>query len=348
MLRKATSIIGIIVSLVVLAGATLYVSYWRGVNHGMQAQSEEVLFAVEQNSGVSDISAKLKAVGLIRSPFYFDIYVAFQKIDRQLQAGEYLLNKNMSVRDIAKVLSQGAAQSRERSIKIIEGWDIKDIALYLIKEGVIAKETDFISLTKQEAGTCFSIAACRASFMAQIPAGASLEGYLFPDTYRIFKDASAEDIIAKMLTTMDEKITADMKAEIAKQGKTLHEILTLASIIEREVQTPADMKVVAGIFYNRLDAGIALQSDATLSYAFNDKKPAHSLEELTLDSPYNTYKYRGLPPGPIASPGLSAIQAAIEPAQTGYLYFLTDPATGVTHFSKTLAEHNKNKQLYLK
>ncbi|OGF27004.1 hypothetical protein A2477_00020 [Candidatus Falkowbacteria bacterium RIFOXYC2_FULL_47_12] len=346
--QKITAIIGIIISIVVLVGATLYISYWRGVSRYIQTQSAEVLFTVEPNSGVSDISAKLKTEGIIASPFYFDIYVAFQKIDRKLQAGEYMLNKNMNVRQIAKALSQGEAQSRERAIKIIEGWDIKDIAAYLVKEGVIKKENDFTVLTKHEIDTCFSLEACQASFLAQIPANADLEGYLFPDTYRIFKDASAEDIIAKMLTTMDEKITDDMKAEMTRQGKTLHEILTVASIIEREVRTPEDMKTVAGIFYNRLTAGIALQSDATLSYALNDKKPAHTSAELSLDSPYNTYKYRGLPPGPIASSGMAAIQAALYPAQTDYLYFLSDLETGTTYFAKTLAEHNKNKRLYLK
>jgi len=348
MLKKATSIIGIIISLIILVGASFYISYWRGINESAQQDSEEVLFSIEPSQSVDDISDGLLTAGLIKSPFYFKAYVAFKKIDRSLQAGDYVLNKNMSAREIVKVLAKGDAQSKETVIKIIEGWDISKIAVYLEKEGVVKDKNDFIKLTKNEAGTCFSIESCQASFLAQIPANAGLEGYLFPDTYRIFKDATPEDIIAKMLNTMDKKITSDMKQEIAKQGKSLHEILTMASIIEREVRTPEDMKTVSGIFYNRLTTDMPLQSDATLSYVLNDESPAHTLAELEFDSPYNTYKYKGLPPAPIASPGLNAIMAAIYPDTTDYFYFLSNLETGKTYFAKTLDEHNRNKAMYLR
>jgi len=222
------------------------------------------------------------------------------------------------------------------------------MAAYLRKENIISDEDDFIKLTKHDADTCFSLQSCQASFLSQIPPEATLEGYLFPDTYRIFNNASSQDIITKMLNNMDLKITDKMRQDIAVQGKNLHEILTMASIIEKEVRTPTDMKIVSGIFYNRLHIGMPLQSDATLSYVLGDDKPAHTLKELTIDSPYNTYKYQGLPPAPIASPGLNAIEAAIYPDQTDFLFFLSNLQTGKTYFAKTLTEHNYNKALYLK
>ena len=231
MLKKVIVITGAVISLAILTGATFYISFWRGINEPAQLESEEVVFTVEPQTGVSLISAKLETAGLIKSSFYFDLYAVFKKIDRQVQAGEYALNKNMNIREIAKILSRGEAESRERTIKIIEGWRISDIAAYLLKEGVIAKDNDFISLTKNEPGTCFVLPACESSFLSDIPAGESLEGYLFPDTYRIFRDATAADVIAKMLNTLDVQLTPQRRADISASGRTLHEIVTMASLI---------------------------------------------------------------------------------------------------------------------
>lgn len=340
-------IIGIFISLAVLAGATFYISYSRGTLAPMQTASEEVAFTVAPEQDVAAIAQALSQQGLISSPFYFTMYVHYQGIDRRLQHGAYTLNKNMSIRDIARALSQGDARGRERVITIIEGWRISDMAEYLVKEGAIAS-VDELTAMAARADNCDRERVCTVSFVADIPAGSGLEGYLFPDTYRIFKDAETPDIIAKMLNTMDAKLTEDMRQAIVAQNKSLHDIITMASIIEKEVRTAEDMRIVSGIFWNRLDIGMALQSDATLSYALNDKKPAHALAELEFDSPYNTYKYRGLPPGPIASPGLNAITAAVYPDETDYLYFLSNLETGQTYFAETLDEHNRNKQLYLR
>ena len=139
-----------------------------------------------------------------------------------------------------------------------------------------------------------------------------------------------------------------MRAEIAWQKKTIYEIVTMASIIEKEVRSRADMKIVSGIFWDRIKNGQGLESCATLAYILGVNKPQYTLEDTKIDSPYNTYKYRGLPPGPIANPGLNAIQAAIYPEFTANNYFLSDPATGQTIYSQTLEEHNLNKYKYLK
>jgi UPF0755 protein len=186
------------------------------------------------------------------------------------------------------------------------------------------------------------------SILADKPKSYGLEGYLFPDTYRIFNQAPVLDVIEKMLGNLDAKFTPMMRADIARQGRTIYQVITLASIIEKEVRIAEDRKIVSGIFWNRLAIGQALGSDATLSYILGDKDAAHSIEQTKIDSPYNTYHYAGLPPGPICNPSLDAIIAAIYPAATDYYYFLTDPKSGKTIFSKTLEEHNRNKQKYLK
>ena len=170
---------------------------------------------------------------------------------------------------------------------------------------------------------------------------------MFPDTYRIYIDADLDDIIRKMLGNFDGKLTAKMREDISKQGKTIYEIVTMASLIEKEVRTEKDMKIVSGIFWNRIKNGQALQSCASLAYILGVNKAQYTTEDTKIISPYNTYQNPGLPPGPISNPGIQAIKAAIYPTDTDYNYFLTNPANGETIFSKTFNEHIKNKNKYL-
>jgi UPF0755 protein len=181
-----------------------------------------------------------------------------------------------------------------------------------------------------------------------LPPGATLEGFLFPDTYRIFRDAGAERIIEKMLDNFGDKLTSQMREDIKKQERTIYETIIMASIIEKEVRTPEDMQIVSGIFWDRIKNGQALESCATLAYILGVNKAQYSEEDTKIDSLYNTYKYRGLPPSPISNPGLNAIKAAIYPKYTEYNYFLSRPDTGETVFSRTYAEHLENKRKYLK
>ena len=231
----------------------------------------------------------------------------------------------------------GKIISNEIKITILEGWTIDDITNYLDKKGV-ADKARFIKLSKQKIKDF--------TFLKDAPASASLEGYLFPDTYIIFNNASEEDIIIKMLKNLDKKLTHEMRSSIQKQGKTIYEIMIMASLIEKEVQTIEDMKIVSGIFWNRLRDGMRLESDATLTYALQDKVAAHTYKDLQLDSPYNSYMYKGLPPTPIGNPGINAIKAAINPAKTDYYFFLTGN-NGKTHFAKNYNEHLRNKGKYM-
>jgi len=318
--------------------------YWHQVNSPVNLDGKEQKFSVNNGESIKQIAQHLVDADLIKSKLFFR-YITWRK-KANLLAGDYLLSQKMSTREIVDILIKGEVTNKERTITIIEGWQIDDINKYL-KDNKVISDDSFLKLTKADVNE-WQFKFSKPEFLNDISNQADLEGYLFPDTYRIFKNATASEIINKMLDNFNSKVTQEMKQEIIKQGKTIHQIITLASIIEKEVRTSEDMKKVAGIFWDRLKSNIALQSDATLTYVLDENKTRHSAEELRIDSPYNTYKYPGLPPGPICNPGLNAIISAIYPQHTEYNYFLSRPDTGETVYSKTLEEHNKNKAKYLK
>jgi len=331
----------IIIIVVILIGGFLY---WQNLNSPVSSIGQEQVFIVVKGETAAQIAKNLRLNNLIKSEFYFKYNVWRENL--KIQAGEYSISQKLSTRDIIKILTQGNAISQEKSIRIIEGWNNKDISIYFEKNNIILAK-DFLALvTAPLEGWKFNFT--KPDFLNDAPKTADLEGYLFPDTYRIFEETTAEEIISKMLNNFDKKLTSEMRAEIKRQNKTIYEIMTMASIIEKEVRSTSDMKIVSGIFWHRIKNKQALQSCATLAYVLGVNKTQYSLEDTKIDSLYNTYKYRGLPPGPIANPGLNAISAAIYPEDTNYNYFLSDPATGKTIYSKTLDEHNANKYKYLK
>lgn len=247
----------------------------------------------------------------------------------------------------------------ENTIQIIEGWTLRDIGQYLQLQGISQSKglfaitgypaIDYRDNNKLSVSKDFSK---QFSFLKDKPEYASLEGYLFPDTYRIYKDASAKDIVLRMLNNFDKKLSPDLREEIKKQKKSIYSIITMASIIEKEAPMQGkenrDARIISGIFWNRLKTGQALQSDATLSYVLNDKKTQHKGEDLEINSEYNTYKYRNLPPGPICNPSLNAIKAAIYPLNTQYNYFLTPKNSNKVIYARNYQEHLQNKYKYLK
>ncbi len=340
-----------IVILIVIIG---FFSYQNGISSPADQNGENIVFVVSPGETSEIIAENLKKNKLINSKFYFEVYVWQKGLAEKLQAGEYILNPNMNIKEIASKLVKGQSLSKEREIKIIEGWTIRDIGQYFEREGMFQSE-EFLELVG------FPLVDYRYNkempipkdysdkfdFLNDKPNYLSLEGYLFPDTYRIFKDASLDDIVVKMLNNLDKKLTKEMREDIKKQGKTIYEIITMASLIQKEVQSEEDMKIVSGIFWDRIKNGQPLESCATLAYILGHNKPQYTLEDTEIDSPYNTYKHKGLPPGPICNPGLQAIKAAIYPTFTDYNYFLTDPKTKKTIFSITYQEHLNNKAKYL-
>jgi len=228
----------------------------------------------------------------------------------------------------------------EKNITIIPGWNIKQIDAYLKETGVSSDKKVSSFMVKDYSADY--------TFLSSASPKATLEGYLFPDTYRVYDTATADEAVRKMLNNFGNKVTDTMLLDIKKSGKSLDDIIIMASIVEKEVTSNTDMKIVAGIFWNRIKSGQALESCATLAYILGKQKVQYSYEDTRTDSPYNTYLNRGLPPGPIASPSLNAIMSAIYPTDTNYNYFLTRSDTGATVFSSTYAEHLKNKAKYLK
>jgi len=319
----------LIMTAVFFAGILVYEIY-RPHTSFTGSKSVEIV----QGLGSRKIAERLKNEGIIRSKWAFIIYVTVEGVASRLKPGFYVFSHRDSIPTIVEALERGG--TNEKTIVIREGWSIKDIAEYLEREGIVKSE-DFYRAVQNYNRHRDKI---------------SIEGYLFPDTYRIFRDAKPEEIISKMLENFDRKVSQELREEIIRQNKTIHEVITIASLIEKEVPEDEDRAIVSGILWKRLKMGMALQVDATITYikrqTVKDYIPSTkiSIEDTKIDSPYNTYKYRGLPPGPIANPGLSAIKAAIYPKDSPYLYYLS--ASGKqTIFSRTLEEHNIAKAKYL-
>lgn len=313
--------LGIIIGLFLLLLGAAGVYFVYEVAAPLQLREEQRQFTIESGQTVKQISRALAERGLIRDDYWFRVYVWQSRAESRFLAGRYNFPSQLSVIDMVDLFTK-AAERPVRRAQIIEGWSIRDTDSYLAAAGWYP------------AGE-------------YVKAARGAEGYLFPDTYQIFTDAPVTDLVAKQKANFEAKVTADLRAEISRQDKKFSDVLIMASIIEAEVPHEADRPIVSDIFWSRLKAGVALQSDATLHYVIGGKNPSLTAAELKIDSPYNTYKYKGLPPTPIGNPGLSAIKAAIYPAKTDYFYFLSTP-DGKTIFSRTLAEHNAAKAKYLR
>jgi len=307
---------------------------------------------IAAGSGSRKIGEILKKEGVIRSKWIFVAYVILSNRASKLKPGNYDFKSDTTVLQTAKELVRG--ESSEEVIVIPEGWSVKDIAFYFENKGMFQAEelmelagfpnVDYRKAREMPVPKDFS---ADFSFLQDKPLYVGLEGYLFPDTHRVFRVAKLEDIVRKMLDNFDKKLTLEMRTEILRQKKTIFEIITIASLIEKEVRSDEDRALVSGVLWKRLEFGIPLQVDATISYITGKKGERISKEETKIDSPFNTYKYHSLPLGPITNPGISSIRAAIFPKNSPYLYYLSTP-DGQTVFSKTLDEHNEAKVKYLK
>jgi len=327
--------------------------FWQKTYIPLDSSSQkEVAFEIKKGQGAKEIALGLKEVGVISSPLSFRLYVFFKGYSKKLQAGHYFLSPALSLPEIVRKFVKG--EIIKEKITIIEGWNLRDIGWYLENKGISQAEELFelvgfpsADYSKEEDLPQPKDFSQEFEFLKEKPKNISLEGYLFPDTYEIKKGERLEDIVKKMLKNFDKKLTPNLREEIKKQKKTVFEILTMASLLEKEVRTLKDKKLVSGILWKRLKAGIPLQVDATISYITGKKTTKISIEETKIDSPYNTYKYPGLPLGPICNPGIESIKAALYPEASQYWYYLSTPE-GKTIFSKTLKEHNLNRIKHLK
>lgn len=293
------------------------------------SSEKEVIFSVKKGEGSREIALNLEKAGLIKWGPLFRLYVLFKDVSGSLQAGTYELSPSMTIPQIAKKFASG--ETLKIKVTIPEGFTLKDIQEELtskLQRNVLCdfRAGDF----KQE-----------FDFLEDSPDVASLEGFLFPDTYFFELNQDDKGIVERFLENFGEKF-APYKNKAALSGKKIFETVTMASLLEKEVRTLDDKKLVSGILWKRLENKIPLQVDATVAYITGKNTTRVSIEETKIDSPYNTYKYPGLPIGPISNPGLESILAAISPQKSEFWYYLSTPE-GETIFNKTLKEHNLDR-----
>jgi UPF0755 protein len=303
-------------------------------------------FVVRPGQSAADVGKALHEQGLIRSPIVFRTVVEARGVGARIEAGEYRVSPAMTTSEIVTVLSRGAVRGGI-GVTIPEGWRAEQVAQKAEALG-IGRADDLIAAVR--AG------GAGARLAEPPPAGQSLEGYLFPNTYELRQGADARALVETMVGEFDRQVTARMRERFRAQGLTLHQAVTLASIVEREAARQSEQPTIASVYLNRLKRDMPLQADPTVQFAVANANPAEAVgfgywkkdltrDDLRLPSPYNTYVQRGLPPGPICSPGLAALEAVANPAQTEYLFFVAR-GDGSHAFAKTDTEHAENVRRY--
>jgi UPF0755 protein len=301
-----------------------------------------VSFSVSSGDTLHTVADRLVLRGIIGSSFGYRLYGLFDPSAKHPKTGDYQIRPGSSYRSIARLLAIGP-QREEVSVTLIEGKTIDDEATQLLSYGV--KPVEFFGLVgKTKNAQPFSPSLVDAyPILKSLPTGASLEGYLFPDTYRVWKDELPESLVKKQLNEFQDSVVVAYDKERIASGMTWNQVVTLASIVEKEVKGDADRHIVAGIFLRRMKNGMRLQSDATVSYGLNAGQSLATAKDVTVNLPYNTYLRDGLPAGPIDNPSLSSIRAVLEPKDMLYYYFLTDK-NGAVLYAKTFEEHKRNIQ----
>ncbi len=329
---------------------------WNGVYNNYLAPADiedrtDIAFEVESGQSLTRVANNLEQAGLIRSRTVFKYYCDFAGMGQKIQAGNYLLRPSMSMQEIADQLTRGDGNPLVRNITMIPGWTLEDFASKLVKNGVLESADEFLSLCRT--GEKFSDYYYVADVLESRNAAQRkymLEGYLAPNTYEVYTSATAEDIIRKLLSQTERAFPADYQDYAQQLGYTMDEILTLASMIEKEAKN-SDFAKVSAVFHNRLKQGMKLQSDVTIHYVTGVRKMSLDNNDLGTHSLYNTYENAGLPLGPICAPSVEAINAALFPDASyvaeNYLYFCAkDPESGELYFSRTLQEHEQAVAIY--
>ena len=308
---------------------------------------------IPAGTGLRDIGAVLARHGVVRSRWAFVAYAALSGNAGALKAGEYTFEGSPTIPEVVHRIVQGERYPTERLVTIPEGWDLRDMGGYFEANGIFMSERwwEVAGFPPSQPQSSRALRSGRDfanefAVLADKPPGHGLEGYLYPDSYRIFRTAAVEDVVRKMLENFDRKLTPELRNEIRRQNRTIFEIVTVASLLEKEVPHDEDRRIVAGILWKRLAAGIPLQVDASVNY-LTGKRATPSAADLAIDSPFNTYRYAGLPYGPIANPGIGAIRAAVYSKPTGYFYYLSS-ADGTTVYSRSIEEHRAAKARYLR
>jgi UPF0755 protein len=304
------------------------------------ASGEQVPFQVQLGESTYQVTENLQRLGLVASASALRDYLVYTGLDTTIQAGEYILRPGLTAVEIAHALQD--ATPSEITFRILPGWRLEEIAAALPTSGLEITPQVFLANTDDPPPV--------SPLVHELPAGASLEGFLFPDNYRLPRQVAVDGFIRTLLENFAIKVDGEVQEGFQNQGLDLYRAVTLASVVEREAVVEDEMPLIASVFINRLQAGIKLDADPTVQYAlgYNQARGGWwtnplSLEDLQIDSPYNTYLYPGLPPGPIANPSLSALRAVAFPAQTPYYYFRSAcDGSGRHSFAETFEEHQAN------
>lgn len=291
-------------------------------------------FEVKKGETAQELALNLQSKGLIKNDTIFILYAKIKGLDVKIKSGRYYLSPSMAAEEILNKLIDEKNSINDVRVTIPEGSTLKDIANILKNKGLINDTDEFISYAKVQN---FKY---KYDFLKDFPQDATLEGFLFPDTYFLPKDRSIEFYIDIFLKQFEKvyKIELSPVLEERKPKYNIYQIVTLASIVEKEAKIESERPIIAAVFYNRLEKGMPLQSCATIEFLLDEHKEKLSFDDLKIDSPYNTYKNAGLPPGPIGAPGLSSLLATLSPANVDYLYFVAK-GDGSHVFTKTYAEH---------
>ena len=341
----------IILCLLLIIGTTLgivsYNFYSLYTNGGIKAEnnniSQDINISIKMGTSPKAISELLKDNGIVDNSFLFYLKAKQDGIAQNFQAGDFVFNTSMNYSEIVEIL-QNSTQGTNLKLLIKEGQTQEDIAKTLDEQGIVSYD-DFMN-------ACNNIV-YDYDFLKDLPDNterkSKLEGYLYPDTYYLSENDTAESIINRLLARFDELYTEEMDKKAKQMGLTTDEVITIASIIEREVKYSPEKNIVASVIYNRLEQGIKLQMDATVLYAKNEHSDRTLIEDTKIESLYNTYYVDGLPIGPISNPSIDTIEAVLNPANTDYIYYVVkDDTTGEHFFTSDYNEFLKAKDEYVK
>lgn len=306
---------GVLLTVFVLGILSIHLFFWTAPF----SFSSQSVFEVEKGASISAVADSLAERRIIRSPFFFKVMVVLIGRGDGVKAGDYFFTHPQNLYEVATRFVNAQYGLEPLQITLPEGSNLAQMSAILDKKLIHFDPTIFFSKAK--------------------------EGYVFPDTYSFLPNISTEEALAVMEKNFADK-TKDLKEQIEKSGKTLDEIITMASIIEEEARVTETRQIISGILWKRIEIGMPLQVDVTFQYVNGKNTYQLSKEDLDIDSPYNTYKYTGLPPTPISNPGLDSIIAALNPKETPYLYFLSD-RKGMMYYGRDFEEHKRNRALYL-
>ncbi|PWK05097.1 endolytic transglycosylase MltG [Tumebacillus permanentifrigoris] len=324
---------------ILLLGGGLY--YVQNQLQPPNTSGQAVEINIEEGATAATVGQRLAELNMIKNPTLFKWYLSYQGTSANLKIGKYYLKQGMSTEEIARVLVEGDAKFNTVKFTIPEGLTVEQIGDALVKQNVVKDKQAFLNEVDK--------GAFDNAFVKEIPANTGikhrLEGYLFPETYEVYQDATPHQVVETMLRQTQATMSAEWQEQLKKQGLSLHSALTIASLVEREARVDQERSIISGVIQNRLKAEppMKLQIDATVQYILGKQKETLLFKDLEIESPYNTYLHEGLPPGPIAAPGRNSIQAALYPAAHDFYFYVTkNDGTGGHYFAHTFEEHEKN------